>query len=242
METYNQKAQKQLKYWLYQQNRTPSWYQQKAKSIQNTFNDHLPKIYHQAMTSAIKEMTKAIITGSQYTSHDPKRDLTLEQREQLVKSLAHHYRTTATVEGAATGFGGLVLSAADFPLLLSIKIKMLYEIAAIYGYDTNDYYERLYMLHVFQLAYSSPPNNQPLLKRMTHWSKAKDQLPKKLDDFAWQRFQQDYRDYMDIAKLLQILPGVGALFGAAANHHLVDQLTTTAIFAYRMRYFEKSID
>ena len=65
------------------------------------------------------------------------------------------YKKTGATEGALTGAGGFWLALADFPLLFGIKIKLLFEIAALYGYPVNDYRERLYILHIFQLAFSS---------------------------------------------------------------------------------------
>ena len=51
----------------------------------------------------------------------------------------------------------------------------------------------------------------------------------------WRRFQQQYRDYIDLAKLAQLLPVVGAPIGAVANYGLVDRLGTRAMNAYRLR-------
>jgi len=56
-------------------------------------------------------------------------------------------------------------------------------------------------------------------------------------DLAWGRFQQGYRDYLDLAKLAQLLPVVGAPIGAIVNWRLVDRLGETAMNAYRLRWF-----
>jgi len=53
--------------------------------------------------------------------------------------------------------------------------------------------------------------------------------------YIWREFQQEYRDYIDIAKLLQLVPGIGAVVGANANSKLMDKLGVTAMNAYRMR-------
>ena len=45
-------------------------------------------------------------------------------------------------DGAVTGAGGIVLGLADFPLWLTLKLKLLYEIAALYGHNVKDYKER----------------------------------------------------------------------------------------------------
>jgi len=56
-----------------------------------------------------------------------------------------------------------------------------------------------------------------------------------LDLIDWQSFQQEYRDTIDLAKLLQFLPGFGAVVGAVANYRFLDELGRTAMNAYRMR-------
>lgn len=51
----------------------------------------------------------------------------------------------------------------------------------------------------------------------------------------WYVFQQEYRDYIDFIKMLQLIPGFGAIVGAYANYNLLDQLGETAMNAYRLR-------
>ena len=55
----------------------------------------------------------------------------------------------------------------------------------------------------------------------------------------WYVFQQEYRDHIDLVKMLQLIPGFGAIVGAYANYNLLDQLGETAMNAYRMRYMKK---
>lgn len=63
------------------------------------------------------------------------------------------------------GFLGL----SDFPLLLGIKIKFLYDVASIYGYDVKDYRERIYILNILQLAFSSQSHINTTFKLMDNW-------------------------------------------------------------------------
>ena len=44
-------------------------------------------------------------------------------------------------------------------------------------------------------------------------------------------------DYIDLAKMAQLLPFVGAAVGAVANYKLIEQLGDTAMNCYRLRYF-----
>jgi hypothetical protein len=58
------------------------------------------------------------------------------------------------------------------------------------------------------------------------------------DDFDWRTFQREYRDYIDLAKLAQLLPVVGAPIGAVVNYRLLDRLGAMAVGAHRLRWFE----
>jgi hypothetical protein len=114
-------------------------------------------------------------------------------------------------------------------------MKLLYEIAAIYGFDVNDYKERIYILYVFQLAFSSKSNVNEVFAKMENFEEYSHTLPRDINSFDWRVFQQEYRDYIDLAKLLQMVPVIGAFVGAYVNTKLIDKLSETAIQAYRMR-------
>lgn len=142
------------------------------------------------------------------------------------------------LEGAGTGAGGLLIGLSDFPLLLSIKLKLLYEVASVYGFDTKDYKERLYILYIFQLAFSSQEYVNKVFKKVEAWDDFEDILSDDINEFNWKEFQQEYRDYIDIAKLLQLVPGIGAIVGAYVNNKLVDKLGEYAIHCYHMRILD----
>jgi hypothetical protein len=60
-------------------------------------------------------------------------------------------------------------------------------------------------------------------------------LPRDLESFDWRSLQQEYRDYIDLAKMAQLVPVIGAPVGAIANYGLIKKLGVTAMNAYRMR-------
>lgn len=213
----------------------PSLINKASKGVQNKINGMLPQKYHEIITSAIKNMVKVVLTGSEYMSKKVDVIMPFEERERLVRQKIDFYKRTAMLEGAGTGIGGILLGLADFPLLLSIKIKFLYDVASIYGFDVRDYKERLYILKVFQLAFSSQASVNKVFNEMENWEEYSKILPSSLELFNWREFQQEYRDYIDIAKLLQLVPGIGAVVGAYANSKLMDKLGVTAMNAYRMR-------
>jgi hypothetical protein len=237
MISYEDRALRELNDWKSIMKKKPSIIEKATKGVQRKFNGLLPDKYHEIITSSIKNLTKAVLYGSQFTTKPPIKNLTLVEREKLVKGKTKFYKTTAVIEGAATGAGGIVLGLSDFPLLLSIKMKYLYDIAIIYGFDVNEYTERLYILHIFQLAFSSKSHVNKVFEKMSNWEEYTHSLPGDINDFDWKSFQQEYRDYIDLAKLLQMVPGIGAFVGSYVNNNLMKKLSETAIQAYRMRIF-----
>jgi len=235
MYSYNEMAVEELKKWKKKMRKKSSIVEKASKGIQNKFNGMLPEKYHEIITSAIKNMIKAVLIGSKYVTKEPYINLSLKEREELVAQRTKIYKTTAMIEGAGTGAGGFLLALADLPLLLSIKIKFLYDIASIYGFDVSDYKERIYILYVFQLAFSSKSNVNEVFDRMENFEEYYRTLPRDFNSFDWRGFQQEYRDYIDLAKLLQMVPGIGALVGAYVNTKFIEKLSETAVQAYRMR-------
>ena len=131
--------------------------------------------------------------------------------------------------------GGFLWGLADFPLWLSLKMKMLYEIATYYGMDVKDYKERIYILHIFQLTFSSQSHRNEVYGIIEDWERQKEMLPNDIHQFDWRTFQLEYRDYIDLAKLFQLIPVVGAVVGAYVNHRLTNKLGANAMNAYRLK-------
>jgi len=231
---------RELKEWQLKMLRKPSMLSRVSKRIQDRINSWIPEKVHAAVTATIKQMVRGVLFGAEQVSRKkiPYNDLYVADEE--AKASIKIYRNTASAEGALTGAGGFWLGLADFPLLIAIKLKMLFDLAAIFGYDTNDYKERLYLLHIFQLAFSSDRNRKEVYLNMVNWTEKTRYLPNDIHQFDWRVFQQEYRDYIDLAKMAQLIPVIGAPVGAIANYHLLRKLGNTARFAYRMRWLEKN--
>jgi hypothetical protein len=208
-----------------------------AKKLQSKVNALIPEKAHQIITESVKKLVQATLVGAEFTSKkpDPYRG-TLEEIDGKVMDTLNVYRRTAAVEGAGTGAGGILLGLADFPLLLGIKMKFLFDAAALYGFDTEAYEERLYILHVFQLAFSGDQHRNRTLRILESWETYKSEFAQ----MDWRVFQQEYRDYIDFVKMLQLVPGIGAVIGAYANYQLLDHLGKTAMNAYRMRLLSEN--
>ncbi len=206
--------------------------------VQRKINQIIPDKIHKVVTTTIENIVKAVITGSSWIVPKASESLSLKEHEMKVRTRIKWYRNSASAEGAITGAGGILMGFADFPAFLAIKMKMLFDIAALYGFDTKNYQERLFLLYVFQLSFSSQKRRNELIERIENWDSFKENLPKTYDEFDWRTFQLDYRDYIDLAKLAQLIPLVGAPVGALANYKLSDQLGRNAMNAYRLRMLE----
>lgn len=235
---YEQEMMQELQVWQRKMMRKPGVLNRLSKSAQDKINSLIPEKVHQAITAAIKQMIRGVLFGAKWTTRNKKTLLSLEEGDHLVEEKIKLYRNTAAVEGAVTGAGGLLLGLADFPLLIAIKMKLLFEIAATYGYSVNDYKERVYILHIFQLAFSSAKHRRNVFLSMKNWDERSKSLPEDIHQFEWRPFQQEYRDYIDLAKLAQLIPVIGAPVGAIANYALIRKLGYTAKMAYHMRWAE----
>lgn len=235
MNEYELRAFDEVIAWKRKLNKRSGILERASKKAQTKVNQLIPEKVHQILTESIKNMVKATLAGSNLTTKKQQgTGLTLASKDELLNKKLSGYKRTAAVEGAGTGAGGILLGMADFPLLLSIKMKFLFEAASIYGFDPSKYEERLFILYVFQLAFSSDAQRKQTLDVLENWESRKSELL----ELDWQQFQQEYRDYIDFAKMLQMMPGIGAVVGAYANYNLLDQLGETAMNAYRMRILQ----
>jgi hypothetical protein len=240
MTAYEEKAYLLLNDWRKKMQKKPSFTNRIAKRIQNKINTIIPEKVHKIITVTIEKMVKAVLFGARYTTTGKlANDASFQLRESYIQQQINLYQKTATIEGATTGAGGILMGFAEFPILIGIKMKLLFNIAALYGFNVKDYKERLYILYIFQLTYSSQQRRNEIYKLLQTWEGYSILLPANADEFDWRTFQQEYRDYIDIAKMAQLIPVIGAAVGAIANYHLIAQLGETAMNCYRMRILDR---
>jgi hypothetical protein len=236
---YEEKVKSDLKAWQKKMSRAPSLFDKLSKRVQVKMNSYIPEKIHLAITGAIKSMIRGVLFGASHITNSPFTSNSLLDAETKALQRIRFYRSVAAAEGGVTGAGGILLGLADFPILLSMKLKLLFDVASIYGYSVKDYKERLFILHIFQLAFSSQQHRRKVYEQVVNWDKKKELLPDDIHQFDWREFQQEYRDYIDLAKMAQLVPGIGAVVGVVINYRLIKKLGATAMNAYRMRYFER---
>jgi len=238
LDLYEEIAYAELSAWLVKIKKKPSLLNKLTKSTQKGINNLIPEKIHKAITYAIEKMVKGVLFGTKYITPQALHNIRFEEREFKVKKIIKFYQNTASAEGAITGAGGILMGMVDFPAFLTIKMKMLFEIAASYGYDVKKFDERLFLLYIFKLTFSSQSTRQTTIGIIENWEEFVCSIPN-TDEFDWRGFQLEYRDYMDLAKLAQLIPIIGAGVGAIANYQLAKKLGETAIYCYRIRWFEE---
>ena len=230
MNEYEQRALAELVTWKKKMTKKSGKFERMSKKAQTKVNGFIPDRVHKMIADSIKSMIEAVLSGSKYMSKEKNvMLLSLQQKEEWVTETVAAHRKTAIIEGVGTGAAGLLIGLADFPLLLSIKMKLLFEISRLYGFDPNKYEERLFILHIFQMAFSSEQKRLETLHVIEEWGLGD------VPEIDWQELQQEYRDHIDVIKMFQLVPGLGAAVGAYANHHLLEQLGETAVNCYRIR-------
>ncbi len=235
MDAYENEVSIALKEWQKKMERRPGLLNNLSRKVQTKINSWIPEKVHNAITVTIKQMIRGVLFGAKHTTATPLLNASLQVREETVLKRIEFYKNTAAVEGGITGAGGLLLGLADFPILIGLKIKLLFDIASMYGFDVDDYKERLYLLHIFELSFSSDVHRKKIFGKLKDWDIKSKQLPDDINQFEWRNFQQEYRDYIDLAKMAQLVPVIGAPVGVVVNYRLIKKLGNTAMNAYRMR-------
>jgi hypothetical protein len=234
---YEQLALLELHFWQQKMQKTTSFFDKVSKRVQDKVNSVIPEKVHAVITVTIQRMIEAVLLGAKFTAQKPIVNDTLINRDAKLEERLKFYRQIASAEGAVTGAGGILLGLADFPILIALKIKFLYDASAIYGNDVKDYRERLYILYIFQLAFSSQRRRREVYKIIENWDDYVSMLPDRVEEFDWRTFQQEY--YIDLVKMAQLVPFIGAAVGAIANYKLLNQLGESAKNAFRMRLLKK---
>lgn len=243
---YEQKVRGEIAAWEHGLFKPPGWLERTSKTFGTRINQLIPPKVHNIITTTVRSIVRTALFGAEYTPQRPVRYTNdLELADQEGKRLFALYQKIAVAEGAGTGAGGLMLSVVDFPALIAIKMKFLFELAHAYGYDTKHFAERVFILKVFQLTYSGPEHRAKQLNSIKQWD-AEKKLWNSEADYAknmdWETFQKEYRDAIDFRKMLQMVPGIGAVAGAWANYTILEELGEFAMNAYRLRRLSESVD
>ena len=228
---YDQTIKKELEEWRQKILKKPTAMGNLQKNVQEKIQNLIPEKVQNGITAAVKTMVETVLTASSvFTDTEVSHNPALSESDFLVERKYKTYYRVAMAQGIGFGMSGFLINLADLPALMSIKVKFLFDCAKLYGFDVEEKSERLFMLHVFQLAFCSDEHREKIAPIVMNWDEHKQDV-----EMNWRELQIEYRDYMDIAKILQLLPVVGAAAGGFANHNLMQKLKVTAMNSYRWR-------
>lgn len=167
----------------------------------------------------------------------------LEQVDRVVGWLDTKYKGIALVEGAGTGFVGMIGIPPDIVALIALNLRAIGEYATYYGFDVSQQEERLFALNVLGLA-CSPTDASKALAMAQLVRIAQDVARKRtwqvLEKNAFVKLIQQITKTLGIrltkAKLAQILPGLGAAIGGGFNAYFTAKVCDAAFFLYRERF------
>ncbi|PZE21057.1 EcsC family protein [Paenibacillus xerothermodurans] len=179
-------------------------------------------------------LPSAIRTGADFTIADA-RLLPLTVMDQAADELRANRRNIATVQGAATGFGGLFTIVADIPAMLGLSLKLLQELAVCYGFDPSDERERTFIVKCLQFSSSDFVGKQAILKELADYDHENKQVQVMSQLQGWREVVAAYRDSFGMKKMFQLVPVAGTLFGAYANREALQQVAETGQMLYRKR-------
>lgn len=224
--------------WLKGYLKEPHLWDKLSSRVQGFTQKLMPAQLQMAITGAMEGFTKVVMTGSGFILPKMEEELTLPIREKMSEEAVLRYVKLGMVSGAGTSAGGIFTGLLDLPLLMTMKMRLIFEIGALFGHDLKEPKERLFALLVFRTAFSNPMLREEKIKALIHFESKSASLEAPLEAIDWEAFQQEYRDYIDLAKLMQFIPGIGIVIGASVNRQLINHLGETAINAYRLRYFQ----
>jgi hypothetical protein len=151
---------------------------------------------------------------------------------ELAKMAKKRHATLARFEGAATGVGGIVTLVPDLVALAWIQSRLVFYIAAAYGYDPRDPMRpaELLVLHDF---YRDPQSARRALDGVGTTI---------VEAYVGSKMQREEALAMRLAKFLgvrsarklagRLIPGVAIAFNAVGNERRTRQLADKAIRFY----------
>ncbi|CAG7653002.1 hypothetical protein PAESOLCIP111_06685 [Paenibacillus solanacearum] len=172
-------------------------------------------------------------TGSLTLEEVPSLPLSVMDRSAAV--LAEHRSNLAAAQGATTGIGGLFTLAVDIPAILGLSLKVIQEMAIVYGFDPKQKRERLFTVKCLQFASSDIVGKKAILEELADFDN--ERRPKEVVSQlqGWREVINAYRDNFGWKKLFQLVPIAGMIFGAVINRSTLQDVAEASGMLYRKR-------
>jgi EcsC protein family len=161
------------------------------------------------------------------------REKPLEECDQLAHRVRVAAQTWATIEGAATGAGGVLTTLLDVPLLFVLSLRTILRIGHCYGYTLDHPHDRTLVLGILIIATSGSlaTKRQRLdqLREIKHLLVEETQEEILADEALSILFQLE---------IFEEVPGIGAISGALLNWAFIRRIEITARHVFQERWLE----
>ncbi|WP_232697349.1 EcsC family protein [Brevibacillus daliensis] len=159
----------------------------------------------------------------------------LTEMDQVAKDLGTSRTNVATVQGASTGFGGMFTLAIDIPMIIGLSLKVLQEIAIVYGFDPHDKTERVFIIKCLQFASADLVGKKAILDELADMESKEKHKEVIAQIQGWREVSLTFMDNMAWKKLFQMIPIAGMFFGAYLNRSHIADIAETGHMLYRKR-------
>jgi hypothetical protein len=155
----------------------------------------------------------------------------LEECDRLALRIAAGSQVWATVEGAATGAGGIFTTMIDVPLLFVLSLRTILKIGQCYGYPLDKRSDQCFVMGVMVAALSnSLVTKQNRLKSLREVEKLL------LEEVQEEILAEEALSFLFQLELFEGVPGVGMISGAVLNRRFMQRVDNTARRVFQERW------
>jgi hypothetical protein len=159
------------------------------------------------------------------------RNRPLEECDRMAKQVGANAMVLATVEGAATGAGGVLTTLIDVPLLFVLTLRTILKIGHCYGYALDDRKDRQFVLGVLVTAVSGTPETRR--QRIDRLDQVEDLL---IEETQEEVLTEELTSFLFQVEIFEEVPGVGAISGGLLNLAFLRRVDQTARRAFQERW------
>ena len=174
------------------------------------------------------------------------REKPLEQLDPLARRFFTQNVVLSAVEGGGAGLGGALFIAADIPLLFTINLRLIQQIAASYGFPMQHSSYRFLVLTIYNAAAAGTRDAKNDAMREISVAAAsiasngsyQGRAPSGTIRDQSRNLPREIAKNLVGRKLAQTIPVAGAAVGAGINYWFTKQTAQTAYMLCRALYLE----
>jgi hypothetical protein len=157
----------------------------------------------------------------------------LEDCDRLALRVSAAAQTWATIEGAATGAGGVLTTLIDVPLIFVLALRTILKTGHCYGYALDQVEDQQFVLGILIAASSSSLHiKRQRLKDLQQIEKAL------LEETQEEILGEEALSLVFQLEVFEPVPGVGLISGALLNLFFIRRVDRTARHVFQERWLQ----